>query len=139
MNWKITKLTPTAMNQSRLAEIEYRVREKFLLIESLAQDFKEMEELGLMSSAQFESYLEQWHFNREMMEVFLIMQSVHEDLQDLIPPVLLMVHNGLFEFGNLDRKQRRELAAALDLNQPLTNEAVKQAKKNLFPFQCLSL
>jgi hypothetical protein len=139
MSWMTTKLNQTAMNQSKLAEIEYRVREKFLLIESLAQDFKEMEELGLMTPSQFESYLEQWHFNREMMEVFLIMQSVHEDLQDLIPPVLLMVHNGLFEFGNLDRDQRRELAAALDLNQPLTNEAVKQAKKNLFPFQCLSL
>ncbi len=121
------------------AEIERRVREKFLLIESLAQDFKALEELGTMTSAQFESYLEKWHFNRETIKVFSIMQTVHEDLQDLIPPVLLMVHNGLFEFGNLDREQRRELAAALDLNHPLTLEAVKQAKRNLFPFQCLSL
>jgi len=74
----------TAMNQSRLAEIEYRVREKLLLLESVAQDFKEIEDHALMSPTQFEKYIEKWGFNRAVMQSVLNAQSVHLCLNPLL-------------------------------------------------------
>jgi hypothetical protein len=135
MNWKITKLTPTAMNQSRLAEIEYRVREKLLLLESVAQDFREIEDLWLMTSTQFENYILKWGFTRAVMKSVLDAQSVRQDVRDLIDPVLLFDLNIVKEFVPLNLSERRALAAAVMETGELTPELVLTIKASLFPFK----
>ena len=137
MNRNQTKSqTQTAMNQSRLAEIEYRVREKLLLLESVAQDFKEIEDHGLMSPAQFESYIEKWGFNRAVMQSVLNAQSVRQDVHDIIDPVLLYELQTVLEFVPLNKSERRELAGAvMKTGQPLEPKLVSKIKSSLFPFK----
>jgi|GEM_PF-5568261 len=136
MSWMTTKLNQTAMNQSKLAEIEYRVREKLLLLESVAQDFKEIEDHGLMSPTQFENYIEKWGFNRAVMQSVLNAQSVRQDVHDIIDPVLLYELQTVLEFVPLNKSERRELAVAvMKTGQPLESELVSKIKSSLFPFK----
>ena len=127
--------TQTAMNQSRLAEIEYRVREKFLLMESVAQDFREIEDLGLLPPHEFERYIERWGFTRANLESVLKAQSVRQDVHDIIDPVLMFDPGIVLEFVPLNESERRELAVAvMKAGQP-TPELVRTIKSSLFPFK----
>jgi hypothetical protein len=127
--------TPTAMNQSKLAEIEYRVREKFLLIESVAQDFKEIEDLGLLPHHEFERYIERWGFTRANLESVLKAQSVRQDVHDIIDPVLLFDLHIVQDFVPLKKSERRELARAVMETGQLKPELVSKTKSSLFPFK----
>ena len=136
MNWRQTKhKTQTAMNQSRLAEIEYRVREKLLLLESVAQDFREIEDLGLMSTTQFENYISKWGFTRATMKSVLDAQSVRQDVHDIIDPVLMFDPGIVLEFVPLNELERRELAVAVMKTGELKPELVSKTKSSLFPFK----
>lgn len=133
-NWKKPP-NQTAMNQSKLAEIEYRVREKLLLLESVAQDFKEIEDLGLMTPTQFEKYILKWGFTRAAMRSVLDAQSVRQDVHDIIDPVLLFDLNIVQEFVPLTKSERRALAAAVMETSELKPQAVSEIKASLFPFK----
>jgi hypothetical protein len=140
MNWKITKLTQTAMNQSdRMTEITKTICQKLLVLESVAQDMKAVEDQGLLSGPEYDLFLARWGFDRTKLNYVLQALQIYRDVADVIDPGALTELDFTLPFENLDRNERRRLAAALKPCQPLTLKLIMEKKEKLFPLKCLSL
>lgn len=140
MSWKTMKQIQTAMNQTNLTNITKTICQKFLVLESVVQDMKAVEDLGLLSGPEYDLFLARWGFDRTRLNYVLHALPIYRDVADVIDPAVLTELDFTLPFENLDRNERRRLAAALKpYNRPFTAKLIMEKKGKMFLLKCLSL
>ena len=129
------------MNEiNELAVIEARIRKKLLLLESLVQDFREIEERELLPPNEYEQFVEGWGFSKTGIDFISDARSIHADVgdysgQDFFADPLCAIH-----FVNLNSGERKKLAqAVIETGLPISAALVHDLKANLFPGKYLNL